>query len=179
MHIGGRDEQAIWIISFLWNICFKRSFCIHGKKYSYFNMPTECWIISVNIWRYTESKTPAVVPDFNWQVLSSSSSFSQDFSSCFRHVISSEIGDFQETSTTTTLSLSMNITCVWRCELLLLKTLFGLMYIKTAIAEKKTAQKRQKFLKKELSANSTVIFFLAKLVNFDFQGQAHLLTLLH
>ena len=73
----------------------------------------------------------------------------------------------------------MNITCVWRCELLLLKTLFGLMYIKTAIAEKKTAQKRQKFLKKELSANSTVIFFLAKLVNFDFQGQAHLLTLLH
>ena len=44
---------------------------------------------------------------------------------------------------------------------------------------KKTAQKRQKFLRKELSANSTVIFFLAKLVNFDLQGQAHLLTLLH
>ena len=46
-------------------------------------------------------------------------------------------------------------------------------------SRKKTAQKRQKFLRKELSANSTVIFFLAKLVNFDFQGQAHLLTLLH
>ena len=148
MHIGGRDEQAIWIISFLWNICFKRSFCIHGKKYSYFNMPTECWIISVNIRRYTESKTPAVVPDFNWQVLSSSSSFSQDFSSCFRHVISSEIGDFQETSTTT-LSLSMNITCVWRCELLLLKTLFGLMYIKTAIAEK-NCTKTAKILKERI-----------------------------
>ena len=147
MHIGGRDEQAIWIISFLWNICFKRSFCIHGKKYSYFNMPTECWIISVNIRRYTESKTPAVVPDFNWQVLSSSSSFSQDFSSCFRHVISSEIGDFQETSTTT-LSLSMNITCVWRCELLLLKTLFGLMYIKTA--EKKNCTKTAKILKERI-----------------------------
>ena len=84
MHIGGRDEQAIWIISFLWNICFKRSFCIHGKKYSYFNMPTECWIISVNIWRYTESKTPAVVPDFNWQVLSSSSSFSPRFFKLFQ-----------------------------------------------------------------------------------------------
>ena len=111
MHIGGRDEQAIWIISFLWNICFKRSFCIHGKKYSYFNMPTECWIISVNIRRYTESKTPAVVPDFNWQVLSSSSSFSQDFSSCFRHVISSEIGDFQETSSTT-LSIYEHNMCV-------------------------------------------------------------------
>ena len=107
MHIGGRDEQDIWIISFLWNICFKRSFCIHGKKYSYFNMPTECWIISVNIWRYTESKTPAVVPDFNWQVLSSSSSFSQDFSSCFRHVISSEIGDFQETSSLSNMCVAL------------------------------------------------------------------------
>ena len=50
---------------------------------------------------------------------------------------------------------------------------------KDSYSRKKTAQKRQKFLKKELSANSTVIFFLAKLVNFDFQGQAHLLTLLH
>ena len=50
---------------------------------------------------------------------------------------------------------------------------------KDSYSRKKTAQKRQKFLRKELSANSTVIFFLAKLANFDFQGQAHLLTLLH
>ena len=41
--------------------------------------------------------------------------------------------------------------------------------------KKKLHKKRQKFLRKELSANSTVIFFLAKLVNFDFQGQALLL----